>query len=89
MTRFKVPNSCSQHETHLYIIPSRYVNAWIRLTNEGIAGAAALDKKAKKQFDATQLAKLGARAEKAPRMPASVGKGKHFCHQVLCVAVCV
>ena len=39
------------------------------------AGAAALDKKAKKQFDATELAKLGARAEKAQRMPASVGKG--------------
>jgi Domain of unknown function (DUF4602) len=40
-----------------------------------ITGAAALDKKAKKQFDATELAKLGARAEKAQRMPASVGKG--------------
>lgn len=40
-----------------------------------LAGAAALDKKAKKQFDATELAKLGARAERAQRMPASVGKG--------------
>jgi hypothetical protein len=39
------------------------------------AGAAALDKKSKKQFEAKELAKLGARPEKAPRMPASVGKG--------------
>lgn len=38
-------------------------------------GAAALDKKSKKQFEATELARLGARADKAPRMPASVGKG--------------
>lgn len=38
-------------------------------------GASALDKKAKKAFEAQQLQKLGAKADARPRIPASIGFG--------------
>ena len=38
-------------------------------------GATALDRKAKKKFDAEQLARMGARAEARPRVPANIGLG--------------
>lgn len=39
-------------------------------------GATGLDKKARKQFEAGSLARLGAKAEKGPRIPASIGIGE-------------
>jgi hypothetical protein len=38
-------------------------------------GATALDRKAKKKFDAEELARMGARAEARPRVPANIGLG--------------
>lgn len=40
------------------------------------AGAHALDKKAKKQFTAGMLEQLGAKRQKGPRIPASIGLGE-------------
>jgi hypothetical protein len=40
------------------------------------AGATGLDKKAKQRFEAQALAKLGAKAAKGPRIPASIGLGE-------------
>lgn len=39
------------------------------------AGASALDKRSAKAFKAAMLAKLGAAADKRPRIPAKVGGG--------------
>ena len=41
------------------------------------AGASALGKKQRKRFKASMLSKLNAKAEKASRIPASVGKGQY------------
>ncbi len=38
-------------------------------------GATALDKKARKKFEAEQLARIGAKAAARPRIPASIGVG--------------
>uniref|UniRef100_A0A1D1ZVH6 Uncharacterized protein n=1 Tax=Auxenochlorella protothecoides TaxID=3075 RepID=A0A1D1ZVH6_AUXPR len=38
-------------------------------------GATGLDKKARKQYEAVSLVRLGAKAEKGPRIPASIGIG--------------
>jgi hypothetical protein len=39
------------------------------------AGASALDKKARKRFDSVMLQDLGAKPQKGPRIPASIGLG--------------
>ena len=41
-----------------------------------LAGAAALDKRSRKLFEATMLTQLGAKAQKSPRIPAKIGLGK-------------
>lgn len=38
-------------------------------------GATALDKKARKKFEAEQLARIGAKVAARPRIPASIGVG--------------
>lgn len=42
------------------------------------AGAGALDKKRRKQYNEQQLAQLGLKASKAQKMAAAVGKGKSY-----------
>ena len=47
----------------------------LKLRFENGAGATALDKRSQQKLQATELALMGAKAQKGPRIPASIGLG--------------